>query len=74
MSPRPEEDRSIPPQAAVKPCAICGKPQVARFAPFCSRRCANVDLNRWLSGAYAIPGAEGEAEPGEAGERDESEA
>jgi uncharacterized protein len=39
-------------------CAICGKPVDARFKPFCSKRCADVDLNRWLSGRYVIPGAE----------------
>ncbi len=44
--------------AASKPCAICGKPVDARFKPFCSARCADVDLNRWLSGRYVIPGAE----------------
>ena len=38
-------------------CAICGKPVDARFRPFCSARCADVDLNRWLSGRYVIPGA-----------------
>jgi len=38
-----------------KPCVVCGKPQVERFRPFCSRRCADVDLHRWLSGAYAVP-------------------
>ena len=37
-------------------CPICGKPAVEADRPFCSRRCANVDLQRWLSGAYAIPG------------------
>lgn len=37
-------------------CAVCGKPQMAKFKPFCSARCADVDLNRWLSGSYAIPG------------------
>ena len=36
-------------------CAICGKPQEARFKPFCSKRCAQIDLGRWLKGAYAIP-------------------
>jgi endogenous inhibitor of DNA gyrase (YacG/DUF329 family) len=41
-----------------KPCAICGKPQVERHRPFCSRRCADVDLHRWLSGAYAVPAVE----------------
>jgi len=38
-----------------KACPICGKPAVEEFKPFCSRRCADVDLNRWLSGVYAIP-------------------
>jgi uncharacterized protein len=38
-----------------KPCPICGKPVEQRFRPFCSRRCADVDLNRWLSGAYTVP-------------------
>jgi uncharacterized protein len=41
-----------------KSCPICGKPQDPRLRPFCSRRCADVDLNRWLTGAYAIPAAE----------------
>ena len=36
-------------------CPICGKPVAAEFRPFCSRRCADVDLNRWLSGVYAVP-------------------
>jgi len=35
---------------------------VRRFRPFCSRRCANVDLNRWLSGVYAVPVREDEQE------------
>ncbi len=39
-------------------CAICGKPQDPKFRPFCSKRCADVDLNRWLSGGYAIPAVE----------------
>ena len=37
-------------------CPICGKPSQARFAPFCSGRCADIDLGRWLKGGYAIPG------------------
>jgi endogenous inhibitor of DNA gyrase (YacG/DUF329 family) len=44
--------------APTKRCAICGKPALARFTPFCSGRCADVDLNRWLSGSYAIPTSE----------------
>lgn len=41
-----------------KLCTICGKLVEERFKPFCSARCADVDLNRWLSGRYVIPGAE----------------
>ena len=37
-------------------CAICGKPQTAALRPFCSKRCADIDLNRWLKGGYVIPG------------------
>lgn len=37
-------------------CPICGAPAAADYQPFCSRRCADVDLSRWLRGAYAIPG------------------
>lgn len=36
-------------------CPICSKPTEKAYRPFCSRRCADVDLGRWLSGAYAIP-------------------
>ena len=39
-------------------CVICGKAQDEKFKPFCSKRCADVDLNRWFSGGYAIPAAE----------------
>ena len=40
---------------AARPCPICGKPSVEASKPFCSERCRDVDLNRWLSGSYAIP-------------------
>ncbi|MBB4659420.1 DNA gyrase inhibitor YacG [Parvularcula dongshanensis] len=43
------------------PCPICAKPSVPEYRPFCSKRCADVDLNRWLSDGYAIPGAEDES-------------
>ena len=42
-------------------CAICGKPQDVRFRPFCSKRCADVDLNRWFSGKYAFAAEEEDA-------------
>ena len=45
-------------------CPICGKPAGEKFRPFCSKRCADVDLNRWLSGVYAVPGKEEEDEDG----------
>jgi endogenous inhibitor of DNA gyrase (YacG/DUF329 family) len=44
-----------------RPCPICGKPADPALRPFCSRRCREVDLSRWLSGRYAIP-AEDESE------------
>ena len=38
-------------------CPICGKPTDQRLRPFCSRRCADIDLGQWFKGGYAIPGA-----------------
>lgn len=46
------------PQLNARRCALCGKPQDAKFRPFCSKRCADLDLGRWLKGDYAIPGSE----------------
>jgi hypothetical protein len=43
-------------------CPICGKPQEQMFRPFCSKRCADVDLHRWFSGVYAAPVTEDEEE------------
>ncbi|WP_213772353.1 DNA gyrase inhibitor YacG [Bradyrhizobium sp. dw_78] len=45
-----------PTKASAKTCPICGKPASEATLPFCSPRCRDVDLNRWLSGSYAIPG------------------
>jgi endogenous inhibitor of DNA gyrase (YacG/DUF329 family) len=39
-------------------CPVCGKPRDAQFRPFCSKRCADVDLARWFRGDYAIPSDE----------------
>ena len=36
-------------------CPICQRKTVAEFRPCCSRRCADVDLARWMGGGYAIP-------------------
>jgi endogenous inhibitor of DNA gyrase (YacG/DUF329 family) len=49
-------------------CPICCKPAAEATLPFCSSRCADVDLHRWLSDAYAIPGEDGNYE--EVGEND----
>ncbi len=45
------------------PCVICHiRPQSEIYRPFCSKRCADVDLHRWLGGVYAIPGKPEEEE------------
>lgn len=56
-------DRTAP------PCPICGQPARPRNRPFCSGRCADLDLHRWLSGGYRIeteerPGPEDWEQPG----------
>jgi len=45
-------------------CPICNAATVHRFRPFCSQRCADVDLGRWVKGSYRVPteeAPEGEA-------------
>ncbi len=37
------------------PCPICRKPMTAKFRPFCSARCADVDLGRWFTESYSVP-------------------
>ncbi|MEX1662113.1 DNA gyrase inhibitor YacG [uncultured Thioclava sp.] len=37
-------------------CPICAKESDPKYRPFCSKRCADVDLARWLNGSYVIPG------------------
>ncbi|MGE0153213.1 MAG: DNA gyrase inhibitor YacG [Reyranellaceae bacterium] len=45
------------------PCPICGKPRAEQYRPFCSRRCADIDMGRWLKEGYAIPTEETPDEP-----------
>jgi len=52
-------------------CPVCGKPPEARYRPFCSSRCADVDLHRWLSGAHTIPGAAPDQADSTAAEEDD---
>ena len=41
-----------------RPCPICKTPSVHKYHPFCSARCADIDLHRWLGGQYAVPAVE----------------
>jgi hypothetical protein len=41
-----------------KPCPICGRPSIVEMRPFCSKRCADIDLGRWLGEAYRVPAIE----------------
>ncbi|MGY3530519.1 DNA gyrase inhibitor YacG [Bradyrhizobium embrapense] len=55
-------DQARTPPAAARPCPICGKPAQQAFRPFCSPRCRDVDLNRWLTGRYVVPGRDDDVE------------
>ena len=46
------------PSPDIRKCVTCGKPQTEAFKPFCSKRCADVDLGKWLGERYAIPAVE----------------
>ncbi len=60
------------PLRPMRKCPICGQPSSREAYPFCSRRCADIDLNRWLSGRYVVPGPEAdENEPENAENADE---
>ncbi|MGB8816656.1 MAG: DNA gyrase inhibitor YacG [Rhizobiaceae bacterium] len=59
------DDQSSPkvvPLRPARPCPECRQPSSRDNWPFCSRRCKEVDMNRWLSGAYAIPVRDDELE------------
>jgi hypothetical protein len=58
---------SIDEEPMTATCPICGKPPEPKYKPFCSARCADVDLHRWMSGNYAIPAGAG-TDPDEAEE------
>lgn len=49
------------------PCPVCKAQSSRAHYPFCSRRCADIDLNRWFSGVYAVPGAAGPDDGAEGG-------
>ena len=57
-----ETGAKVTPLRPKRPCPECGEPSARATYPFCSPRCKDVDLNRWLSGSYAIPVREDEDE------------
>ncbi len=65
MAADPADEADPDPPAA---CPTCGKPTVQTYRPFCSKRCADVDLQRWFTGRYAIPVVEDEDGPDDASE------
>jgi endogenous inhibitor of DNA gyrase (YacG/DUF329 family) len=64
-------DPARPLAASIERCPTCRKPAADAFRPFCSRRCADVDLHRWLSGVYAVPVREEEDEDGSSEDREQ---
>jgi endogenous inhibitor of DNA gyrase (YacG/DUF329 family) len=48
----------VPARLSAARCPVCGKETAARYRPFCSRRCADVDLSRWFGGGYVVAGHE----------------
>ncbi|MEH3119327.1 MAG: DNA gyrase inhibitor YacG [Methylorubrum populi] len=50
--------KADPAKTSAPPCPICGKPAQPETKPFCSARCADIDLGRWLGERYVIPGPE----------------
>ncbi len=42
-------------------CPICTKQAGPNYTPFCSKRCSDIDLGRWLKGSYILPGIDGDA-------------
>lgn len=48
-------DERVVPLKRREACPICGAPASAKSKPFCSTRCAEVDLGRWLKGSYRVP-------------------
>ncbi|MER8385805.1 DNA gyrase inhibitor YacG [Mesorhizobium sp. M0751] len=53
-------DDKVTPLRPKRPCPECGKPSARETYPFCSKRCKDIDLNRWLKGVYVIPGRDDE--------------
>ena len=53
---------NVAPLRKARPCPECKRPSSREDYPFCSNHCRNLDLSRWLTGAYALPVAEDETD------------
>ena len=60
-------------QPKPKPCPLCGKPPTERHKPFCSQRCATIDLARWITGTYRVPTDETPEDAPQQGEENDRE-
>lgn len=60
-----KQSAKVEPLRKSRPCPECGRASTREHYPFCSERCRSLDLNRWLSGSYAIPTSEDETKPRE---------
>jgi len=61
-------DPVTPMPVGARQCPVCGKRSVLRHQPFCSGRCADIDLGRWLKGSYRVETEEPAEEDGDAPE------
>jgi endogenous inhibitor of DNA gyrase (YacG/DUF329 family) len=64
------KDPVTPLSAGPRRCPICGKPPTPRHQPFCTQRCADIDLGRWLKGNYRVPTEEPADDPSDETERE----
>ena len=58
MSDEAMKDEAPAPVVMLGKCPTCSKRAIHEFRPFCSKRCADVDLSRWFTGQYAVPAVE----------------
>jgi len=54
----PDEPAKLAHLRPKRPCPLCQTPSVHKYHPFCSARCADIDLHKWLGGHYAVPAVE----------------
>ena len=71
MADTPDRPSGPPPaiRIAAAKCARCGAPAIPRYRPFCSQRCAEIDLGSWFSERYRVAGGEGPDQGEDEGEQ-----